>query len=113
MMSKGRLLGLSVGPGDPELITVKALRLLRGAPVVAYFVAKAKASKGQGGNAFGIVAEHLDPGLLKQRGYEIARSLGDESALWAAPPGNGCSHGFALHCRSGHALSIVPHPGAD
>ena len=51
--------------------------------------------------------------LLKQRGYEIARSLGDESALWAAPPGNGCSHGFALHCRSGHALSIVPHPGAD
>lgn len=61
MMSKGRLLGLSVGPGDPELITVKALRLLRGAPVVAYFVAKAKASKGQGGNAFGIVAEHLGP----------------------------------------------------
>lgn len=61
MMSKGRLLGLSVGPGDPELITVKALRLLRAAPVVAYFVAKAKASKGQGGNAFGIVAEHLDP----------------------------------------------------
>jgi len=61
MMGKGRLLGLSVGPGDPELITVKALRLLRAAPVVAYFVAKAKASKGQGGNAFGIVAEHLDP----------------------------------------------------
>ncbi|MFC2971125.1 precorrin-2 C(20)-methyltransferase [Azotobacter bryophylli] len=60
MMSKGRLLGLSVGPGDPELITVKALRLLRAAPVVAYFVAKAKASKGQGGNAFGIIEQHLD-----------------------------------------------------
>lgn len=59
MMRKGRLLGLSVGPGDPELITVKALRLLREAPVVAYFVAKAKASKGQGGNAFGIVEAHL------------------------------------------------------
>lgn len=58
-MAKGRLLGLSVGPGDPELITVKALRLLREAPVVAYFVAKAKASKGQGGNAFGIVEAHL------------------------------------------------------
>ena len=60
-----------------------------------------------------IVAEHLVPGLLKQRSYKIARNLDDESALWAAPPGNGCSHGFALHCRSGHALSIVPHPGAD
>ena len=32
----GRLYGLGVGPGDPELITVKALRLLRTAPVIAY-----------------------------------------------------------------------------
>lgn len=52
----GRLLGLGVGPGDPELITVKALRLLRGAPVVAYLVAK-----GRKGNAFGIVEQHLRP----------------------------------------------------
>ncbi|HBI69857.1 precorrin-2 C(20)-methyltransferase [Pseudomonas aeruginosa] len=58
-MRKGRLLGLGVGPGDPELITLKALRLLQSAPVVGYFVAKAKASKGQGGNAFGIIKAHL------------------------------------------------------
>ena len=32
----GRLYGLGVGPGDPELLTLKALRLLRAAPVVAY-----------------------------------------------------------------------------
>jgi precorrin-2/cobalt-factor-2 C20-methyltransferase len=32
----GTLYGLGIGPGDPELITVKALRLLRAAPVVAY-----------------------------------------------------------------------------
>lgn len=32
----GRLYGLGVGPGDPELITLKALRLLRSAAVVAY-----------------------------------------------------------------------------
>ncbi|MBA1272272.1 precorrin-2 C(20)-methyltransferase [Pseudomonas azotifigens] len=58
-MMRGRLLGLGVGPGDPELITLKALRLLRAAPVVAYFVARAKASRGQGGNAFGIIEAHL------------------------------------------------------
>jgi precorrin-2/cobalt-factor-2 C20-methyltransferase len=32
----GTLYGLGIGPGDPELITVKALRLLKAAPVVAY-----------------------------------------------------------------------------
>lgn len=56
MMAAGRLFGLGVGPGDPELITVKALRLLREAPVVAYFVAK-----GKKGNAFGIIEAHLQP----------------------------------------------------
>jgi precorrin-2/cobalt-factor-2 C20-methyltransferase len=32
----GRLYGLGVGPGDPELLTLKALRVLRAVPVVAY-----------------------------------------------------------------------------
>ncbi|MBO0661009.1 precorrin-2 C(20)-methyltransferase [Jiella sp. MQZ9-1] len=32
----GRLFGLGVGPGDPELLTLKALRVLRACPVVAY-----------------------------------------------------------------------------
>jgi precorrin-2/cobalt-factor-2 C20-methyltransferase len=52
----GRLFGLGVGPGDPELLTVKALRILRAAPVVAYLSAKAKKS-----NALSIVESYLDP----------------------------------------------------
>jgi precorrin-2/cobalt-factor-2 C20-methyltransferase len=32
----GKIWGLGLGPGDPELITVKALNLLRAADVVAY-----------------------------------------------------------------------------
>ena len=35
-VESGRLFGLGVGPGDPELLTLKALRLLRAVPVVAY-----------------------------------------------------------------------------
>jgi precorrin-2/cobalt-factor-2 C20-methyltransferase len=34
--ASGRLYGLGVGPGDPELLTLKAFRLLREAPVIAY-----------------------------------------------------------------------------
>lgn len=32
----GTLYGLGVGPGDPELVTLKVIRVLRGLPVVAY-----------------------------------------------------------------------------
>ena len=32
----GTLYGLGIGPGDPELITVKALKQLQAAPVVAF-----------------------------------------------------------------------------
>jgi precorrin-2/cobalt-factor-2 C20-methyltransferase len=54
MTTAGKLFGIGVGPGDPELLTLKALRLLQAAPVVAYFVAK-----GKRGNAFGIIEDHL------------------------------------------------------
>lgn len=32
----GTLYGLGVGPGDPELLTVKAFRTLKESPVIAY-----------------------------------------------------------------------------
>ncbi|BBH20482.1 precorrin-2 C(20)-methyltransferase [Paenibacillus baekrokdamisoli] len=35
-MKIGTLYGIGVGPGDPELITVKAFRLMKECPVVAY-----------------------------------------------------------------------------
>jgi precorrin-2/cobalt-factor-2 C20-methyltransferase len=40
----GRLYGVGVGPGDPELLTLKAARLLDACPVVAYFAAVGRAS---------------------------------------------------------------------
>ncbi len=50
----GTLYGLGVGPGDPELLTLKALRLLRAAPVIAY-----PAPEGGDSLARQIVAPHL------------------------------------------------------
>jgi precorrin-2/cobalt-factor-2 C20-methyltransferase len=50
----GRLYGVGLGPGDPELLTVKAVRLIQAAPVVAYF-----AKTGRRGNARKIVDRWL------------------------------------------------------
>ena len=36
-MTEGRLYGVGIGPGDPELLTVKAVRVIAAAPVVAFF----------------------------------------------------------------------------
>jgi precorrin-2/cobalt-factor-2 C20-methyltransferase len=45
-IAAGQLYGIGLGPGDPELLTVKAVRLLQAAPIVAYF-----AKSGRRGNA--------------------------------------------------------------
>ncbi len=52
---KGTLYGLGVGPGDPELITLKALRILERASVLAYPAPEEGESLVRG-----IVAGHLD-----------------------------------------------------
>lgn len=51
----GTLCGIGVGPGDPELITVKALKRLQAAPVVAFPAGKA----GQPGVAECIISPWL------------------------------------------------------
>ena len=51
----GRLIGVGVGPGDPELLTLKALNALQPADVVAYF-----ATAGKESNARRIVEGHLN-----------------------------------------------------
>ncbi|MGA3140684.1 MAG: SAM-dependent methyltransferase, partial [Xanthobacteraceae bacterium] len=44
-MSGGKLIGIGVGPGDPELMTLKALRALAQADVVAHFAKAGCASR--------------------------------------------------------------------
>ena len=54
----GCLIGVGVGPGDPELLTLKAARILAEADVVAHF-----AKAGNASNARGIAATHLKDGV--------------------------------------------------
>jgi precorrin-2/cobalt-factor-2 C20-methyltransferase len=56
----GRLIGVGVGPGDPDLLTLKALRALESADVVAHF-----AKRGNVSNARNVVTRYLRAGVLE------------------------------------------------
>jgi precorrin-2/cobalt-factor-2 C20-methyltransferase len=79
---RGRLLGVGVGPGDPELLTLKAVRVLQESPVIAYVSAEGRPSR-----ARRIAAPHLRAGqqeintaLPMQPARELAQAAYDEAA---------------------------------
>jgi precorrin-2 C20-methyltransferase/precorrin-3B C17-methyltransferase len=57
----GRLYGVGLGPGDPELVTVKAARLIASADVVAYHAARHGRS-----NARAIAEAYFRPGQIEE-----------------------------------------------
>ncbi len=73
MPGRGRLIGVGVGPGDPELVTLRALRAIAEADVVAHF-----AKAGTASHARAVVERFLKPdtdelALLYPVTTEIAR----------------------------------------
>ncbi|NBI27927.1 precorrin-2 C(20)-methyltransferase [Chengkuizengella marina] len=57
MSSLGTLYGIGMGPGDPELITVKAFRILKESPVIAY----PKKRSGSKSYALAITEQYINP----------------------------------------------------
>lgn len=60
-MAIGTLYGISVGPGDPDLITLKGLKALQASPVVAF----PAGINGRSGVAETIIAPHLRPHQIR------------------------------------------------
>jgi precorrin-2/cobalt-factor-2 C20-methyltransferase len=54
----GTLYGVGMGPGDPELVTVKGAKILAAAKIVAHF-----RKRGSPGHAWTIARPHLSPGV--------------------------------------------------
>lgn len=62
MTTSGRLYGVGVGPGDPDLVTIKAARVIGAADVIAFPIApRANAT----GVARTIALPHMRPGVLE------------------------------------------------
>jgi precorrin-2/cobalt-factor-2 C20-methyltransferase len=59
-MRTAKLIGVGVGPGDPELLTLKAMRALGEADVIAHF-----AKAGNPSHSRATVAEHLRGGVVE------------------------------------------------
>ncbi len=75
----GRLLGIGMGPGDPELMTLKAARLVAAAPVVAFF-----AKRGRTGHARAIAEGRIGAAAEELRleyPFTVERPVDDPSYL--------------------------------
>ncbi len=70
----GRLYGVGVGPGDPELMTLKAVRILSEVPVVAYL------APDEGGSTARAIAERFIPPGREEIAIRVAMRPGPEPA---------------------------------
>lgn len=106
MSASGILYGVGTGPGDPELITLKAVRVLERADVIAHF-----SKRGRTGNARRIVAPHWpDAAIELNLPYpvttEIEKDHGDYKSAIAAFFDHSAEQ-VAQHLEAGRSVAVL------
>jgi precorrin-2/cobalt-factor-2 C20-methyltransferase len=101
-----KLIGVGVGPGDPELITLKAARALREADVIAYF-----GKTGQQSHSRVTAGHYLRPGVVElPLAYPITTELpkcssGYRQALETFYAG--AADAIAAHLQAGRIVAVI------
>ncbi len=102
----GRLIGVGTGPGDPELLTVKAVRAVEGADVIAYF-----AKQGRGGNGKAIVEHLFKPSIeLLPLYYPVTTELDKGDPLYQSRITefyNTSADAVARHLEAGRTVAVL------
>lgn len=102
----GRLWGVGLGPGDPELITLKAARLIESADVVAYHQGVGKSS-----NARRIAAGLFPEGVVEEvLQYPVTTGTTDHPGGYAGAMAEfyeECAARLAAHLEAGRDVVIL------
>ncbi|MGH1563888.1 precorrin-2 C(20)-methyltransferase [Mumia sp. DW29H23] len=102
----GRLYGVGLGPGDPELVTLKAARLVAAADVVAYHQGVGKRS-----NARRIADALITPGTLEEvLEYPVTTGTTDHPGGYAGAMADfyaDCAARVAAHLDAGRDVVVL------
>jgi precorrin-2/cobalt-factor-2 C20-methyltransferase len=106
MSGAARLIGVGVGPGDPELMTLKALRALREADVVAHF-----AKSGNCSRARAIAENHLRPDITELALlYPVTTEIPKDAPAYCSEIAafyDGCAKTIATHLDAKRAVAVL------
>ncbi len=102
----GRLYGVGLGPGDPELVTVKAARIIEGADVIAYHQGPRKRS-----NARRIADPYVRAGVTEELlEYPVTTGITDHPGGYAGAMADfyeHCAKRLAAHLTAGRDVVVL------
>src|ERR1700675_2909117 len=106
MSSPAIIYGVGLGPGDPELISIKAARLIAKAGVIAHF-----RKAGRPGNARTLVNGMLAPGVIEEAlEYPVTTEIALEDPVYGEALRffyDDCVRRLLLHVVAGRDVTVL------